>query len=154
MGRYNKKLIMINWNKWFIALAEYISTWSKDKNTGTGAIIASIDNRILSIGYNGFPFGCDDSIKERYERPQKYLWAEHAERNAIYNAVRNGININGSVMYLMWFPCADCARAIIQSGIKKLVCREPDFNDERWGNQFIVANQMFIECGIEVLYIV
>jgi dCMP deaminase len=144
---------MVNWNKRFLELSEHIATWSKDKSVGICAIIASSDNRILSIGYNGFPSGCDDSKPERYERPDKYLWTEHAERNAIYNAVRNGINIRGSIMYLRWFPCADCARAIIQSGIAKVVCDEPDINDERWGKHFEVAIQMFKECGVCVEYV-
>lgn len=134
-------------------LSEHISKWSKDKSIGTCAIIVSSDNRILSIGYNGFPSGCDDSVMERYERPDKYLWTEHAERNAIYNAVRNGININNSTMFLRWFPCADCARAIIQSGIKKVVCEEPNINDERWGKHFVVAIQMFKECDVYVEFV-
>lgn len=143
---------MANWNERFMNLSQHISKWSKDKSIGTCAIIVSPENRILSIGYNGFPSGCDDSIQERYERPEKYLWTEHAERNAIYNSARNGITINNAAIFLRWFPCADCARGIIQSGIKKIVCEEPNLNDERWGNQFKVSLQMFKECGIEVEY--
>lgn len=140
------------WNKKFIELSEYISNWSKDRSTKLCAIIATYDNRILSVGYNGFPAGCNDNVEERHQRPLKYMWTEHAERNAIYNAVRNGININNSIMYINWFPCADCARAIIQSGIKKLVCGEPNFNDERWGEYFKVSYEMLKECGIHLEY--
>ena len=143
---------MTNWNERFLELANHVSKWSKDKHTGTSAIIATSDNRILSIGYNGFPSGCNDSVEERYERPIKYLWTEHAERNAIYTAARNGININNSVMYLTWFPCADCARAIIQSGIKKLICKQPDLDNKQWGEHFKIALQMLKECGIIVEY--
>ena len=144
---------MINWSERFFELANHVSKWSKDTSTRTCAVIATTDNRILSIGYNGLPSGCDDSVKERYDRPMKYLWTEHAERNAIYNAARNGININGSVMYVNWFPCADCTRAIIQSGIKKLICKEPDFENKQWGDHFIVASQMLKECGVIVEYV-
>ena len=144
---------MADWNKRFINLSEHISNWSKDKSVGVCAIITSPDNRILSIGYNGFPIGCDDTIEERHQRPNKYEWTEHAERNAIYNAARSGVNINNSTMYLKWFPCTDCARAIIQSGIKKLVCEKPDFSDKRWGPKFKIAHEMLNECNITIEYI-
>lgn len=140
------------WNKRLIELSKIISTWSKDKNTGTGAVIADKDNHVISIGYNGFPQGCNDDIESRYERPAKYLFTEHAERNAIYNAVRNGVSTKGCTMYLMWFPCADCARAIIQSGIDKVVCYEPDLDTPKWGEHFKASLEMFEECGVEVVY--
>ncbi len=142
---------MANWNKRFIELAKHIAGWSKDKSTQTCAIITSKDNRVLSVGYNGFPSGCDDVNMPRYERPKKYLYTEHAERNAIYNAARNGINTNGATMYLMWFPCADCARAVIQSGITRLVCKEPDMNS-RWREHFVAAIEMLNECNIKIEY--
>lgn len=142
-----------NWNKRFIELAEFISKWSKDRSTGTCAVIADSNNRIISVGYNGFPSGANDNIDSRHERPAKYLYTEHAERNAIYNAVRVGVSVNGCTMYLMWFPCAPCARAIIQSGIKKLVCHRPDMNSEKWGDDFKVAIELLNECGVDVLYV-
>lgn len=144
---------MVNWNNRFIELTKHISTWSKDKSTGTCAIIANKDNRIISIGYNGFPSGCNDEIEARHERPLKYLYTEHAERNAIYNAARVGVITNGCTMYLMWFPCADCARAIIQSGIIKLVCHKPDLNMPKWGEHFKVGMEMLNEAGIELEYV-
>lgn len=143
---------MANWNKRFIELTKHIATWSKDKSVGTCAVIANIDNRIVSIGYNGFPSGCNDEILERYDRPAKYLYTEHAERNAIYNAAMLGISTKNCIMYLMWFPCADCARAIIQSGIKKLVCYQPNFNDSKWGDHFKAAFEMLNESNIEIEY--
>ena len=138
-----------SWSERFLDLSEYISRWSKDPHTKTCAIITSANNhRIISVGWNSFPSGCDDTVQSRYERPEKYLWMEHAERDAIYCAASNGVNLNGATMYLRWFPCADCARAIIQSGIKKVVCEKPDITDERWGDSFRVALQMFTECSI------
>lgn len=145
---------MANWNKRFIELSKHIANWSKDKSIGTCAIIADEDNRIVSIGYNGFPTGCNDEVAERFERPAKYLYTEHAERNAVYNAARLGVVTKGCTMFLMWFPCADCARAIIQSGIKKLVCYKPDLDTPKWGEHFKVAIEMFNECNVEIEYYV
>ena len=142
-----------DWNKRFVDLSIFISKWSKDRSTGVGAVIADSNNRILSIGYNGFPSGCDDEDETKHQRPAKYLYTEHAERNAIYSAARNGISLNGSIIYLSWFPCADCARAIIQSGITKMVCIKPDINDKTFGESFIAAQKMFEEVGMIIEYI-
>jgi dCMP deaminase len=144
---------MGNWNEKFLELTKHIASWSKDKNTKVGAIIADNENRVLSIGYNGFPSGCNDYIDERYERPAKYLFTEHAERNAIYSAAKNGVRLKDSVMYLMWFPCADCSRAIIQSGIKRLVCSKPDLDTPKWGEHFKAGLEMLSEANIEIEYV-
>jgi dCMP deaminase len=143
---------MVDWNNRFIELSMLVASWSKDKNRGVGAIIADEENRIISVGYNGFPRGADDTIEERYERPLKYLYTEHAERNAIYSAASHGSRTKDCIIYLEWYPCCDCARAIIQAGLKKVVCGEPDFEDERWGEKFKVSAQLFKECGIEIEY--
>jgi len=142
-----------NWNERFIELTKHIATWSKDKSIGACAVITDKDNRIVSVGYNGFPSGCNDEVEERYDRPLKYLYTEHAERNAIYNAARIGVSVKCCTMYLMWFPCADCARAIIQSGIDTLVCEKPDLDTPKWGEHFVAALEMFSECGVNVIYI-
>lgn len=139
-----------NWNKRFLMLANHISNWSKD-STKVGAVIADKENRVLSIGYNGFPSGANDDVPERHIRPLKYLYTEHAERNAIFSAAKNGVSLLNSTIYLEWFPCADCARAIIQSGIKCVVCKEPDFNTPKWGEHFKVASQLFKECDIQMI---
>lgn len=144
---------MTNWDKRFIDLANHIATWSKDTNTKTGAVIVDKDKRVVSMGYNGFPSGAVDTREDKYEKPQKYFYTEHAERNAIYNAAKLGISTDGCTMYIMWFPCADCARAIIQSGIKKLVCHEPDLNLPKWGEHFEKSLEMFNEVNMEIVYI-
>lgn len=141
---------MANWDKRFMDMARHVAAWSKDKNTKLGAVIVDDENTILSIGYNGFPRGSNDNIEERYERPQKYLYTEHAERNAIYNAVRHGVSLKGSTIYVPMFPCVDCARGIINSGIKTVVTYEPNFYDEKWGDSFKVSHQLFEECGVEI----
>ena len=89
----------------------------------------------------------------RHERPAKYFWTEHAERNAIYTAARNGIPLAGCRMYLPWFPCVDCARAIVQAGVAELVSLAPDFSDPQWGEGFRVSVDLLEEAGVEVRFI-
>lgn len=141
-----------DWDQRFIDLAEYIAQWSKDRSTKVGAVIVDADKRVIGMGYNGFVTGMDDEIDERHERPLKYSYTEHAERNAIYTAARNGSPIKGCTMYLKWFPCCDCARAIVQSGIVRLVCCEPDFEDERWGESFKLAYEILSEGKVKIDY--
>lgn len=142
----------MSWNKRWMSLANLISTWSKDRSRQTAAVIVDDRNILLSIGWNGFPRNIDDNIDKRHERPIKYKWTEHAERNAIYNAAAKGIALLNSTMHLAWYPCSDCARAIIQSGIKKLVCVEPNWNDPKWKEDFNVANEMLNEACICIEY--
>jgi dCMP deaminase len=125
-------------------------TWSKDRSAGTGCVIAGPDRLLRASGYNGFVRGVDDEVPERHERPAKYSWTEHAERNAIYNAARLGISLEGCTMYVNWFPCIECARAVAQSGIKRLVGLQPNHLDERWGPEFKFAADMLQESGIKV----
>jgi dCMP deaminase len=141
---------MANWDKRFMDLAKLVATWSKDRHTQVGAVIVSQDNTILSVGYNGFPRGSNDEIDSRHERPAKYFYTEHAERNAIYNAVRSGVCLKDSKIYLPWFPCVDCARAIINSGIKDVVAIIPDWNHPRWGEQMKISEELFLECGVKI----
>jgi dCMP deaminase len=145
---------MNKWDQMYIDLANFVSKWSKDTSTKTGAVITDSDNRVISIGYNGFPTGVNDDIKERYEKPIKYMYTEHAERNAIYHAAKNGISLKGGTMYIMWFPCSACARAIIQSGISKLVCHEPDLTIPKWGEEFKVSLELLTEAkNFEIVYV-
>jgi dCMP deaminase len=146
------------WDKRFIDLANHIASWSKDE-TQVGCVIVGQNKEILSTGYNGFPYRVEEK-EERNNRPTKYLFTEHAERNAIYHAARNGISLKGSTLYLsnlhehVYMPCADCARAIIQSGISKVVCCNQEFKtDSIWYESIIASCNMLLEAGIElVLY--
>ena len=144
---------MNNWDLKFIELTKHIAEWSKDTNRKNGAVIVDDDNIVLSLGYNGFPRGCDDSIDNRYEKPTKYLFTEHAERNAIFHAAKKGISLSGSRMYMTMFPCSDCARAIIQSGITKIITPTPDVEHETWGPHFKASLMMLDEAGVEVILI-
>lgn len=138
------------WHKRYLELAKHISLWSKDRSTKVGCAIVSNDNRILSLGYNGFPRGINDDLEERHERPLKYKFAEHAERNAIYNS---DVSLKGASCYVTMFPCADCCRAIIQTGMVEVVVEMPDWEDERWGESFKVSRDMLSEAGVKLTYI-
>jgi len=139
---------MTDWDKKFIGITKHIALWSKDTSSKNAALVVNSANSILSSGYNGFPRGVDDSKPERYERPAKYLYTEHAERNAVYNAARQGVSLDGGSMYVTMFPCADCARAIIQSGIIKLITPAPDLENVKWGEQFKVSLELLNEAKV------
>lgn len=141
-----------NWEKRFMDLARNISTWSKDNSTKVGAIVVDTEHTILSVGYNGNPRGLRDEVEERNERPLKYMYVVHAEINAIINATRNGVSLKNSILYCTYFPCNECAKAIINSGIKTLVTYEPNFGHERWGKSFRISYEMLKECGVNIIY--
>lgn len=143
---------MADWDARFMGLAQHIGSWSKDRSTKVGCVIVGTSNEVRAVGYNGFVRGLDDDDDARHERPAKYLWTEHAERNAIYHAAQVGTALGGCRMYLPWFPCMDCARAIVQSGIIELVAIEPDLADPRWGNDFENALAMLHEARVTVRF--
>lgn len=143
----------MNWTEYFLGIAEQVKLKSKDESTQIGAVIVGIDNEILSTGYNSFPRGMDDSKKERQERPEKYFWFEHAERNAIYNAARIGVSLKNSTIYLTsGLPCMDCARGIVNSGIKVVWCKQvcTTKNKEKWEESQSKSLQLLNECGVSV----
>lgn len=132
-------------------LAEHIAEWSKDPHSQVGAVITGDNRRIISVGYNGFPSGVNDDVMERYERPAKYLFIEHAERNAIYNAhLTQATPLNGTI-YITKMPCADCARAIIQCGLKNVHTWDGQFDPtSRWYDSFNAGVTMFEEAGVQL----
>jgi dCMP deaminase len=138
------------WDDRWLQLAVHIGRWSKDRSRQVGCVIVGSANQILSAGYNGFARGVDDTSDERHARPAKYDWTEHAERNAIYNAARTGIALEGATMYLPWFPCAACARAIVQVGLEMLVAVRPTAEDTQWDEQFEISELLLQEGGVKV----
>lgn len=108
----------IDWDTYFMQLAKTVSLRSKDPNTQLGCVIVGPDKTIRSTGYNSFVRGLNDNVPERYERPEKYWWIEHAERNAIYNAK---CSLEGCTIYLPSLPCIDCTKAIVSVGITEIV---------------------------------
>jgi dCMP deaminase len=144
----------MNWVNYYKQLANTIKLKSKDKYTQIGAVIVGEDGEIVSTGYNSFPRGLDDCIDSRQERPEKYYWFEHAERNAIYNAARIGVSTKGTTMYLSCgLPCADCARGIINSGIKRIFCERVDVTKgDMWKESQERSWDMFMETGVDVCF--
>lgn len=119
----------INWDEYFMGVSLLAARRSKDPNTQVGACIVSDDNIILSTGYNGFPVGCsDDEFPwDREGENTKYPYVVHAELNAILNS--NGKSLRGAKIYVDLFPCNECAKAIIQSGIKEIVYLYDKYSD-------------------------
>jgi dCMP deaminase len=113
-----------------------------------GAVIV-LDRVVISTGYNGFPRGIDDDREERHQRPLKYLFTCHAEENAIYNAARIGVKVSESDIYVTLHPCSGCAKAIIQSQIRRVFVL--DTAHDRWEEEFRVSKELLSEAGIEVV---
>mgnify|MGYP005993783287 CR=1 FL=1 len=134
-------------------MAEMVASWSEDRSRKVGAVIVGSGNETVSVGFNGLPRRVDATIESRHAKTnnEKYFWFEHAERNAIYNAVRTGVRLEGTTMYCSSFPCADCSRAIIQAGIKKLCTFRYDASDPFFHRHFLVAEEMMREAQIEVI---
>jgi len=138
--------------KKFLGVVHAIAALSKDRNTKVGAVALGPSGEIRAMGYNGMPRGCNDDIEERHERPEKYFWFEHSERNLIYNAARVGTPLEGCTLIVSpLFPCMDCARAIVQAGFKIVIAEAED--NERWKEHAIKALELFNECNIELIYI-
>ena len=142
----------MEWIDYFKNIANQVKLKSKDKKTQIGVVIVGKDNEIVSTGYNSFARGINDDVDERQERPEKYFWFEHAERNAIYNAARIGVSTLGTTMYMTCgISCTDCARAIINSGISKIVLREgKGATNTIWQESAKRSMQMFKEAGVVV----
>ena len=142
---------MDKWNSYFFDVAFRTAQLSKDKRTRVGAVIVGQNREILSVGFNGLPMGINDDTPERSTPELKYFFTEHAERNAIYHGARRGISLRGSKLYSTLFPCSDCARAIIQTGVQEVCCPELVFTDvPAWSQSFRIAHEMFVEAGIKV----
>jgi dCMP deaminase len=139
-----------DWHEYFFQMCNLIATKSKDRSTKVGTVIVGPDNDIRSTGYNGFPRGVNDDIDSRHDRPIKYMYTEHAERNAIFNAARTSTSLNGCRIYVNYYPCDECARAIIQSGISKVLINSKMKMGEHWNESCDCAKEMFDEAGIEV----
>ena len=127
-----KRTNYISWDEYFMGIAMLAACRSKDPNTQVGACIVSQDNIIISTGYNGMPKGCSDDVfpwdrSAQIENDTKYPYVVHAELNAILNA--NGRDLRGSRIYVALFPCNECAKAIIQSGVKEVVYLSNKYKD-------------------------
>ncbi len=143
-----KRTDYISWDEYFMGVAMLSAMRSKDSNTQVGACIVSSENKIISVGYNGMPTGCDDDDmpweREGDTLETKYPFVCHAELNAILN--RQAVSLNGSRIYVTLFPCNECAKAIIQSGIKEVIYFDNKYADS---NGVKASIKMFEKTGVK-----
>ncbi len=141
--------MIISWEDYFMGLAHLSALRSKDPNTQVGACIIDSENKVVSIGYNGMPRGCDDREfpwdREGGFLDTKYAFVVHAELNAILNSPRS---VKDCTLYVSLFPCNECAKAIIQSGIRKIVYESDKYAGTE-GN--IASKKMLEEAGVELV---
>jgi len=144
----NKRTDYISWEEYFMAIAQLSALRSKDPGTQVGACIVNSRKRIIGIGYNGFPTGCsDDELpwdREGDYLETKYPYVCHAEMNAITNA-SNKPDLDGASMYVSLFPCNECAKLIVQVGIKEVVYLSDKYHDDP---VFIAARKIFDMAGV------
>ena len=144
-------------DRYYIDIAKAVRLWSKDRSRKIGSVIVGEDGEIRSTGYNGMPKGVDDDVESRHDRPAKYLFTEHSERNAVYQAARAGVSTKGCTLYT-WAEgndigiCADCARAIIQSGIVEVVLQKNEGLNSIWSDSILAGMEMLGESKVKVRY--
>ena len=140
----------ISWDEYFMGVAMLSGMRSKDPNTQVGACIVSEDNKILSMGYNGLPKGCSDDefpwVREGAPLENKYFYTTHSELNAILNY--RGGSLEGAKMYVTLFPCNECAKAIIQAGIREVVYADDKYCDTA---SVVASKRMLRSAGVDIL---
>ncbi len=148
-----------SWDELFMRMVYTIASKSKDPRTKIGAVVVKGRHAPLQ-GFNGIPAGVSDVVPERFERPEKYHWMEHAERNVINMAARLGISTEGGTLYTQGLPCVDCARGVVNAGIKEIVLHKQweDIsttltNGRPWTEHYHRSMTMFNESGINVRFL-
>ena len=137
---------MTHWDERYLELAKTVAGWSKDPSTQCGAVIVRPDNRIVSLGYNGFPVGVEDDWRLE-DRSIKYEMIVHAEINALVSA-RQSVEACTLYTYPL-LPCSRCASVMIQSGIYCVLA--PRFNEERWQENLALSKSLMLEAGVQVI---
>lgn len=142
------------WDRRFLKIAQDVSTWSKDPRRKVGAVaVDPVDRRVLSTGYNGFPKWIIDIPERMNDREIKSTYIIHAELNCIFNAVYTGVSLRDTTLYVYGLPpCSECAKGIIQVGIRRIVCEYDTTGDDvKWIESFNRYSQsMFMEAGVEI----
>ena len=137
------------WDLRYLQLAKEVSSWSKDPSTQIGAIAVGTKGQVLSQGYNGFPRGIEDRVSYYENRETKYKYVVHAEMNVIYNATYNGVSLDGATLYVTGLPvCSDCAKGIIQVGIRRVVMIEQNV-PQKWIESWKTTAGMFEQANID-----
>ncbi|HLC89896.1 MAG TPA: dCMP deaminase family protein [Patescibacteria group bacterium] len=142
-----KRKDYLNWDECFIQMSHLIAQRSKDPSTQAGAVIVDQNNIVVGLGYNGFPRGCDDEsfpwAREGDFLDTKYAYVVHAEENAIYNANKE---TSGCKIYTTLFPCNECAKTLIQSGIKEVIYTSDKYHDQPG---WIASRKMLDAAGVK-----
>ncbi|NNE79385.1 MAG: dCMP deaminase [Silicimonas sp.] len=139
------------WADRFMGLCDHVAGWSEDRDFQVGCVIVGPDGyEVRATGYNGLPRGVRGEDDARFDRAsgEKFFWFEHAERNAVYNAARAGVSLQGCTAFVNRFPCADCGRALIQSGIAQVVAPPIPKADGALDYSFQVSHTMLQESGL------
>jgi len=143
-----KRTNAISWEVYFMGIAHLSAMRSKDPSTQVGAVIVDDHHKVVSIGYNGFPKGCSDDDfpweREGDSLASKYVYVVHAELNAILNSPRS---VSGCTLYVSLFPCHECAKAIIQSGIQSIVYESDKYAST---DSIIASKRMLQSAGITI----
>jgi dCMP deaminase len=151
-----------SWDQLYITMCYLIGMRSKDEHTHVGSVVVDSDNVLVATGYNSLSRGIENDIHGKRlsrEGGEKYYWIEHAERNAIYNAARRGTQLKGCKIYVPWIPCADCARAIIQTGISEVVVHKngqefySNHTNGQWEDSHSRTIEMLKEAGVDVYFV-
>ena len=138
------------WDERYISLVREVSTWSKDPSTKVGAIVVSNTGTVIAQGYNGFPRGIADTDERLNTRSIKYNYMVHAEMNGIYNGAYNGVCLVDSTMYVYGLPvCHECAKAIIQVGINKVIAIPGFDTSDKWKKSGDISRELFLESGVK-----
>ncbi len=138
------------WDQVFLRLAKEVASWSKDPSTKVGAVAVGPKRNVLAQGYNGFPRGIFDYAERYNDKPTKYMYVVHAEMNVIYNATYNGVSLDDASLYVYGLPpCSECAKGIIQVGIKEIIT-ETQGIPKKWQDSWDFSKSMFDEAGIIV----
>ena len=147
------KLKQLKWDERYLDLAAGIAGWSKDPSRKIGAVAVGSKGNVLAQGFNGFPRGISDSSDRYDDRTRKYELVVHAEMNVIYNASYNGVSLDDSTLYVHGLPvCSDCAKGIIQVGIRRVVMRDQEI-PVLWQQSWTKTEEMFNEAGVSYDFI-
>jgi len=144
------------WNTRFMSMAREVSTWSKDPSSKIGSVAVGDNNRILSMGYNGFPRGIEDTPGRLNDRDIKLSLVVHAEMNCIYNATYSGVSLVGAAMYVYGLPiCSDCCKGVIQVGISRVYISQNSLLDCKpfWRDSWKRSTEMFYEANVSIVEI-
>ena len=137
------------WNYRYLKLAYEVGQWSKDPSKKIGAIAVGSKGQVLAQGYNGFPRGISHSPERLNNRELKYKYVVHAEMNLIYNASYNGTSLDGSTVYVNGLHvCSECAKGLIQVGVKQVIMPIQEDTPEKWQESFELTKALFKEAGV------